>query len=106
MKRNRHSEIVEQRIRKSATYRKTFTRTLHQIDLALLVREMREEAGLTQTELAKRAGTTQSVIARLEDAEYTGHSLATLERIALACGVALRLHAEKKPHFDREVALV
>jgi transcriptional regulator with XRE-family HTH domain len=79
---------------------------VHHIDLALLVREMREEAGLTQTELAKRAGTTQSVIARLEDAEYTGHSLATLERIALACGVALRLHAEKKPHFDREVALV
>jgi ribosome-binding protein aMBF1 (putative translation factor) len=106
MKRDRHSEIVEQRIRKSATYRKTFARTLHQIDLALLVREMREEAGLTQTELAKKAGTTQSVIARLEDAEYTGHSLATLERIALACGVALRLHAEKKPHFDREVALV
>jgi ribosome-binding protein aMBF1 (putative translation factor) len=106
MKRDRHGEIVEQRIRKSATYRKTFARTLHQIDLALLVREMRENAGLTQTELAKRAGTTQSVIARLEDAEYTGHSLATLERIASACGVALRLHAEKKPHFDREVALV
>ena len=106
MKRDRHSEIVEQRIRKSATYRKSFARTLHQIDLALLVREMRENAGLTQTELAKRAGTTQSVIARLEDAEYTGHSLATLERIALACGVALRLHAEKKPHFEREVALV
>ena len=106
MKRDRHSEIVEQRIRKTATYRKTFARTLHQIDLALLVREMREEAGLTQTELAKRVGTAQSVIARLEDAEYTGHSLATLERIALACGVALRLHAEKKPHFDRQVALV
>jgi ribosome-binding protein aMBF1 (putative translation factor) len=106
MKRDRHREIVEKRIRKSATYRKSFARTLHQIDLALLVREMREDAGLTQTELAKRAGTTQSVIARLEDAEYTGHSLATLERIALACGVALRLHAEKKPHFEREVALV
>jgi ribosome-binding protein aMBF1 (putative translation factor) len=106
MKRDRHSEIVEQRIRKSATYRKTFARTLHQVDLALLVREMRENAGLTQTELAKRAGTTQSVIARLEDAEYTGHSLTTLERIALTCGVALRLHAEKKPHFDREVVLV
>jgi ribosome-binding protein aMBF1 (putative translation factor) len=106
MKRDRHTEIVERRMRKSATYRRNFERTLHQIDLALLVREMREEADMTQAELAKRIDTTQSVIARLEDAEYTGHSLAMLERIAAVCGVALRLHAEKKPDFDREVALV
>ena len=48
----------------------------------------------------------QSVIARLEDAEYTVHSLTMLERVATACGVALKLHAERKPNFDREVALV
>jgi ribosome-binding protein aMBF1 (putative translation factor) len=105
-KRERHSEIVEQRAGKSARYRKTFERTLQQIDLALLVREMREDAGMTQAELAKKVATTQSVIARLEDAEYSRHSLTMLERIATACGVALRLHAEKKPNFEREVALV
>jgi DNA-binding XRE family transcriptional regulator len=43
-------------------YRKTFERTLHRIDLAFLVREMREDVGLTQAELAKKAGTTQSGI--------------------------------------------
>jgi ribosome-binding protein aMBF1 (putative translation factor) len=105
-KHDRHSEIVEQRARKSTTYRKTLERTLPQIDLALLVRAMREDAGLTQTELAKKVVTRQSVIARLENAQYTGHSLMMLERIATACGVALRLHAEKKPNLDREVALV
>src|SRR5438445_13654262 len=72
MKRDKHSEIVEQRARKSEPYRKTFGRTLHQIDLALLVREMREDAGLTQAELAKKVGTTQPVIARLQAAEYAG----------------------------------
>jgi transcriptional regulator with XRE-family HTH domain len=87
-------------------YRRTFERTLQQIDLALLVREMREEAGFTQTELAEKVGTTQSVIARLENADYAGHSLMMLERIAAACGVGLRLRAEKKPNFEREVALV
>jgi ribosome-binding protein aMBF1 (putative translation factor) len=106
MRRDGHSKVVAERARRSATYRKTFERTLHQIDLALLVREMREDAGLTQVELARKVGTTQSVIARLEDAEYTGHSLLMLERIAGACGMNLKLHAEKKPHFDREVALV
>jgi len=106
MKSDRHRQIVGRRARKSATYRKTFERTLQQIDLALLVREMREDAAFTQTELAKRVGTTQSVIARLEDAEYAGHSLTMLERIAAACGVGLKLRAEKKPNCEREVALV
>ena len=106
MKMDRHRQIVGRRARKSSVYPKTFERTLQQIDLALLVREMREDARFTQTELAKRVGTTQSVIARLEDAEYVGHSLTMLERIAAACGVGLRLRAEKKPNFEREVALV
>jgi ribosome-binding protein aMBF1 (putative translation factor) len=104
-KHDRHREITGQRARKSATYRKAFARSLQQIDLAVLIREMREAAGFTQAELAAKVGSTQSVIARLEDAEYTGQSLQMLERIATACGVALRLHAEKKPHWDREVAL-
>ena len=106
MKRDKHSEFVEKRARKSATYRKSFARALQQVDLAMLVREMREDAALTQAELARKVGTTQSVIARLEDAEYTGHSLTMLERVAAVCGVALKLRAEKKPDFDREVALV
>jgi ribosome-binding protein aMBF1 (putative translation factor) len=104
-KRDRHREITAQRARKSATYGKAFARSLQQIDLAVLIREMREDAGFTQAELAAKVGTAQSVIARLENAEYTGQSLLMLERIATACGVALKLHAEKKPHWDREVAL-
>jgi ribosome-binding protein aMBF1 (putative translation factor) len=106
MKPDKHNKFLEQRASRSATYRRAFVGTLQQIDLAVLVREMREDAGLTQAELAKKTGTTQSVIARLEDAEYTGHSLTMLERIAAACGIALKLRAEKKPNFDREVALV
>jgi transcriptional regulator with XRE-family HTH domain len=42
------------------------------------------DAGLTQKELATLVGTTASVICRLEDADYEGHSLAMLRRIAAA----------------------
>ncbi len=106
MKRDRHRQIVQERMRRSQRYRRAFLHNVQRIDLAMLVREMREASGLSQAELAKRAGTTQSVIARLEDAEYTGQSLTMLERIAAACGVKLKLRAEKKPAFDREVVLV
>ncbi len=48
------------------------------------IHELRTKAGLTQAQLAKMIGTTASVICRLEDADYEGHSLAMLRRIAAA----------------------
>jgi ribosome-binding protein aMBF1 (putative translation factor) len=53
-------------------------------EVAQSIYELRQRAGLSQAELAKRIGTTQSVISRLEDADYEGHSLAMLNRIAAA----------------------
>ena len=43
--------------------------------------EIRKRAGMTQQQLAKLVGTTASVISRLEDADYEGHSLAMLRCI-------------------------
>ncbi|MCH7808057.1 MAG: XRE family transcriptional regulator [Planctomycetes bacterium] len=52
--------------------------------VAEMLYEARTKAGLTQKELADLVGTKQPVIARLEDAEYQGHSLTMLQRIATA----------------------
>jgi len=52
--------------------------------IARLIYEARVAAGLTQAELAARVGTRQSAIARLEDADYEGHTLTMLTRIAQA----------------------
>jgi DNA-binding XRE family transcriptional regulator len=51
-------------------------------ELARKIYELREQAGLTQERLAKMVGTTASVISRLEDSDYEGHSLTMLKRIA------------------------
>ena len=53
-------------------------------EVAHKIYQLRQGAGLSQAELARRVGTTQSVISRLEDADYEGHSLAMLNRIAAA----------------------
>jgi len=50
--------------------------------IARQICKLREKAGLTQRELARLVGTTASVVCRLEDADYEGHSLAMLRRIA------------------------
>jgi DNA-binding XRE family transcriptional regulator len=53
-------------------------------EIARKIRDLRGRAGLTQAQLAKLVGTTASVVCRLEDADYQGHSLAMLRRIAAA----------------------
>jgi transcriptional regulator with XRE-family HTH domain len=54
------------------------------IEVAKLLYDLRTNARLSQRELAKKVGTTASVICRLEDAAYEGHSLSMLKRIAAA----------------------
>ncbi len=53
-------------------------------EVARKIYNLRQKAGLTQPQLAKLVGTTASVICRLEDADYEGHSLSILRRIAAA----------------------
>jgi transcriptional regulator with XRE-family HTH domain len=55
-------------------------------DIAREIVALRTEAGLSQRALADLVGTTASVICRLENARYGGHSLAMLQRIAAAVG--------------------
>lgn len=59
--------------------------------VARKIYELRKRARLTQQQLAKRVGTTTSVISRLEDADYEGHSLAMLRRIAKALNKRVEL---------------
>ena len=54
------------------------------LEVAQIIYDARTQAGLSQTQLADLIGTKQSVIARLEDADYAGHSLTMLQRIAVA----------------------
>jgi len=53
-------------------------------EVARKIYELRTKAGITQRQLAKLVGTTASVICLLEDADYEGHSLSMLRRIASA----------------------
>ncbi len=64
---------------------------LANLEVSSQIYALRQEAGLTQTELANLVGTRQSVISRLEDADYDGHSLSMLNRIAGALGRRVKI---------------
>lgn len=68
-------------------------------DAAGLLREARTRAGLTQRELAKRARTAQSVIARIERGQ-SDPSWATLTRLIAAAGFSLHAELTLRPTAD------
>ena len=61
-----------------------------------LIREARIEEGVSQGELARRIGSHQSTIARLERGE-TAATLTTLERIANAMGMQVQISFRALP---------
>ncbi len=67
-------------------------------EVAQLIYDARTGAGLTQKQLADLVQTTQPVIARLEDADYDGHSLTMLQRIAAALNQRLQINLIPKKH--------
>ena len=85
---------------KEPKYRKDYEALEEEFVLASAVIDVRNRAGLTQEELARKMGTTQPVVARLESGR-SRPSMRTLERLADATGSRLLIsfapRAAKRP---------
>ena len=79
------------------------------LDPARLVGEARRRARMTQRELARRAGTSQSVVARIERGQ-TSPGAETLERLLREAGfdvrVELRPRRQRANHMLADVARI
>jgi len=76
-------------------YRKAYDSLHEEFLLASAFIEARIRAGLTQQQLARKMGTTQPVVARLESGSARP-SLRTLERLAAATGSRLQISFEPR----------
>ena len=65
-------------------------------DIALQLAALRDRAGLSQTELARKLKTTQQQISRLESPGYEGHSLSMLRRVARVLNAQVRVVFETR----------
>jgi ribosome-binding protein aMBF1 (putative translation factor) len=71
--------------------------------IAQAIYDLRTRLGLSQREFARRVKTTASVICRLEDGDYEGHSTSMLERIAAALDQTLQMEVRFVPKAARRV---
>ncbi|MGE5342266.1 MAG: helix-turn-helix domain-containing protein [Candidatus Omnitrophota bacterium] len=90
-----NSEALLEEQLKSENFRVEYEALEEEFELAKEIIRLRKEAGLTQQQLAQKAGTSQPSIARLESGEYKNLTLTFLRKIGNALGVIPEIHFKK-----------
>lgn len=85
-------------------FAKRFKRAGEAWDVALQIAALREQAGLSQQELAAALKTSQQQISRLESPGYEGHSLSMLRRVAKVLHARVRVVLEPESESASKVA--
>ncbi len=100
------AEEVHKKDMKSAQYRAEWERSALAREVSELLVGYRVKHNISQTELAKRLGTGQAKVSRLESGEHTPN-LQTLKKIATALEIDLKivLHSDKDSAGHKEVLL-
>ena len=93
MKKTNFDRHLEEQLR-DPLFAERFKRAGEAWDVALQISALREKAGLSQKDLARKLKTSQQQISRLESPGYEGHSLSTLRRVAEV------LHARVRVVFE------
>ena len=90
MKKTNFDRYLEEQMQDPA-FAARFERAGEAWDVAMQVAALRQQAGLSQKELARRLKTSQQHISRLESPGYEGHSLANLRRVASVLNARVRV---------------
>jgi transcriptional regulator with XRE-family HTH domain len=104
MKPRTNFDIYLERQLKDPDFAERFKKAGEAWDVALKLASLRKTSGLSQKELAKRVGTSQQQISRLESPSYEGHSLSMLRRVAEVLGATL--YVEIQPNRNRKLPVV
>src|SRR5260221_2750931 len=90
MKTTNFDTCLEEQLR-DPDFAERFRRAGEAWDVALQIAALREQAGLSQKDLARKLRTSQQQISRLESPSYEGHSLSMLRRVADVLGATVRV---------------
>ena len=83
-------KFIEKRKRTDLKFAKDFESGYQEFRIGVLLRQAREQAGVTQEALARRTKTKKSAISRLEN-HAEDVRLSTIKRVARALGKSLRI---------------
>lgn len=84
-------KYLEDKIKSKPTLRQELEKVDRAVEIAYQIYFLRKKKGLTQSQLAKSIGVSQSNIARIENADYNHYTMKTLYRVAKGLGADLNI---------------
>jgi transcriptional regulator with XRE-family HTH domain len=102
MKQKTNFDVYLEEQLRDKEFAKRFRKAGEAWDVAIQLARLRRKTGLSQKELAKRVGTSQQQISRLESPSYEGHTLSMLRRVAEVLGAKVRVEIHKEKYPRRE----
>lgn len=85
------SRYIQKALKRDPSLKERLEKAGQAWDIAFQIYDLRKKAELTQTQLAKLVKTSQSNIARIESADYTGYTFKTLEKVTKALKAKLEI---------------
>ena len=104
MRKKTNFEVYLEEQLKDPDFERRFRKAGEAWDVAIQIASLRKKSGLSQKELARRLGTSQQQISRLESPSYEGHSLSMLRRVAEVLGASV--HVEIRQRNQRTTSVV
>ena len=95
MKKTNFDSYLEEQL-KDPVFADRFERAGEAWQVAMQIASLRQQAGVSQKELAQRLHTSQQQVSRLESPSYEGHSLSMLRRVAEALGATVHVTFKAK----------
>jgi len=98
MRRQANFDVYLEEQLKDPDFERRFRKAGEAWDVAIQIASLRKKSGLSQKDLARRLGTSQQQISRLESPSYEGHSLSMLRRVAEVLGATVHVEIKQRNH--------
>jgi transcriptional regulator with XRE-family HTH domain len=103
MRKKTNCDVYLEEQLKDPDFKERFRRAGEAWDVAIQIASLRKKSGLSQKELARRLGTSQQQISRLESPSYEGHSLSMLRRVAEVLGASVHVEIKQRNYWTTPV---
>ena len=99
-------KYLQEKIKSKPKLKEELEKVDRAVEIAYQIYTLRKKSGLTQSQLAKKIGVSQSNIARIENADYNHYTMRTLDKVAKGLGADLNIFINPPEQTNNLISVI